>query len=1166
MADIKNQNTLYRFVSIRNPELSKKEQQEIRFVFHPDSKTGKFFDAVKNKLATKTNWEAMQAEAATFVGYTSEAELIKSNPVLFSLSDWLIRNKSTAQPDEILKKVRELDPLKFPITLDAELVLWENFFYQTITQKDFYVKEGVYQMLVLQNLLKQIKKLSVEKEILSIIIELADAQVVLPTQLFEEQNIITATPEAKLSSSGNELAVPSKEILEAQQSALAKLNIVDYRNTISELQKLSSKYQRDRQKSFVDANKAHQAIIRPILKTYQTEYNVLKREKCSTPRDTNYDPKDFCNLPDLEYPVLPELIFEYPKPTELKYLEDNLSKNAFYILSKTTDINKINTLDEAIKILEESSKKEHLIVLTNSSFSKKVMTIGNTAIFVEENVAKSAKDFNFNLCTKWVSSSDISPYMVVRVPDSTYSVISINYTMINYNGTKNIEGHSFSMTRNGNMITLSGLGNCNIYSDNNDQYFSLGFKGEIVFTNNVVMTFEVGKFDFDSTCSFGILKDKVIPNPTQNATTQSNFIPTGFGLRQLGIADYKKVVAEVCCYDAGEVAHIENVMAREIREKVTTKTHKSEITTTETTETETEKLTDSTSTSRFEMQSEIAKMLQEQKSFTAHADVQATYGVVSLDAGAAYASNTSKEESNRQAVTQAKELTQRAMERIVSRVKNEKTVKITDEFVEENKHGFDNTSSSENVSGVFRFINAIYKNQIFNYGKRLMYEFMIPEPSKLHYLGLQESAKNSNSILLDRPVDPRTLSYTDFTEINAGNYQLLASQYGAIVKQYPEVVKYISKTFSGAQANENEIYNNTVDIEIPNGYETKSAKIAMSCLNDNDYSQGHAFGLTVGNLNLCVQGLNYPISQSDLPDYNATFPDYALDLFKEKLSVSYSVLNYLSFNIGVTIKAEISQDAIVNWQKETFESIIQGYEAKLEAYNEQVSQAKNEGIQILDSNPLFYRQIEQLVLKKNCISYLIDDDNPSSKRKFGRNMYNNNPTFINTHINMTQDMDDYGSFAKFMEQAFEWNIMSYNFYPFYWGNNNDWDKLYKYESDDPTFRSFMQAGMARVIVTVKPGFEKAIMHYMALGQIWNGGQMPVLGSPLYLSIVDEIKEQEYVINETWETVVPTNLIALQNSGVAIDASGLPCGDDCKDHAGKGLIENKNTLGVPKPTV
>ena len=139
--------------------------------------------------------------------------------------------------------------------------------------------------------------------------------------------------------------------------------------------------------------------------------------------------------------------------------------------------------------------------------------------------------------------------------------------------------------------------------------------------------------------------------------------------------------------------------------------------------------------------------------------------------------------------------------------------------------------------------------------------------------------------------------------------------------------------------------------------------------------------------------------------------------------------------------------------------------------------------------------------------------------------------------------------------------MSYNFYPFYWGNSAEWKDLYQFETNDPTYRSFMQAGMARVVVTVKPGFESAVMHYMAFGQIWNGGQTPILGNPLYLSLVDELKEQEYYIEDIWETVVPTNLVALQESGVSIAGGGLPNADNCIEHKDVSILVNDKTLAV-----
>jgi hypothetical protein len=285
---------------------------------------------------------------------------------------------------------------------------------------------------------------------------------------------------------------------------------------------------------------------------------------------------------------------------------------------------------------------------------------------------------------------------------------------------------------------------------------------------------------------------------------------------------------------------------------------------------------------------------------------------------------------------------------------------------------------------------------------------------------------------------------------------------------------------------------------------------------------------------------------------NNTF--YPINNYSTEVPVNIGVIGYHQINITITVKCQLLDSAKAEWRTETFNTIIKAYDAKMQEYLSSLSdnQATRE------SNPGFYRQIEQLVLRKNCISYLMDES------KMGQGFYSfTDPTkedLANFRIDQNQDMDNYASMSKFMEQAFEWNLISYNFYPFYWGKREDWSELYQYECNDPLFRNFMQSGMARVVVTVKPGFENAVLHFMATGQIWNGGEIPVLGNPLYLSIVDEIKEQEYVVEETWETVVPTSLVALQSSGVAIDAGGLPCGTDCLDHAGNNFKVNDATLG------
>ncbi len=71
----------------------------------------------------------------------------------------------------------------------------------------------------------------------------------------------------------------------------------------------------------------------------------------------------------------------------------------------------------------------------------------------------------------------------------------------------------------------------------------------------------------------------------------------------------------------------------------------------------------------------------------------------------------------------------------------------------------------------------------------------------------------------------------------------------------------------------------------------------------------------------------------------------------------------------------------------------------------------------------------------------------------------------------------------------------------------------------------------------------------------------MIGDPLYKSIVDELKEQEYVVEETWETTLPTSLIGLQEKGVSITTVGLPCGDGC-DTGDSPFKQNDNELKPP----
>jgi hypothetical protein len=497
------------------------------------------------------------------------------------------------------------------------------------------------------------------------------------------------------------------------------------------------------------------------------------------------------------------------------------------------------------------------------------------------------------------------------------------------------------------------------------------------------------------------------------------------------------------------------------------------------------------------------------------------------------------------------------MERIVTKVKEERITKIIEEFEENNKHGFDNTKGDKHVVGVFRWVDKVYKNQILNYGKRLMFEFMVPEPAKLHLLGMTE---NKALTSLVKPIDPRKfedpigaqtlLKLKDYSFINENTVQYWAGVFNVELSPMPESTIYIGKSFSGiapevnGQGEWDEAIAKDIELKIPEDYKTVSASGLIHAPNEPNYG----WFLLVGGLKMNDLNGHQPISS-----------------FVNSLPISYSSLGFHALSGNVEAKCELLPSGLKKYQQETFKAIIDAYEEALVEYNQKLAEENALGIKIKGENPGFYRQIENMILRKNCISYIIDQ-NETAKRTYGKNMFKPlqagvERSFSNHEVNVGPALDDYAAFAKFIEQAFEWEIMSYNFYPYYWGVKKDWAQLYQYDNNDPLFRNFMQAGMARVIVTVRPGFEEAVNYYMQTGQIWNGGEVPVIEDKLFMSIVDELRQiPGKKEGKAWATRLPTSLTILQADSIGLKViKALPFDDDLSGFEDPSIVPHSDNL-------
>jgi hypothetical protein len=1202
--------TLFRFVSVRNPQLTDESGKDKRFIFRPavvknQAATINVFDAAVVQTGTSTKIQLLAAAAPAFklsAAYLNKEQAVETlvGATMYAFSIWLARNRDSFTNTELLAKVQAAGAV---LSLPMSTSLWNNLFYQVVTQESFYVKEAIIQVLtanhVIQNLDTDVQTRGIENNRAHV-----KSTLVLPKELFLEDTAATTGIGSNAATSVP--AVPKKNALSTRLcNKQVAFNASHYNEVYNQLKgkirQIEKLFQKEYQAAYTVAYQAYEEMIKPILDNYKAELEAervkwlntknKKNESNTTitveaePAATTVNPYDHPAI--LPEPNLPKFTFGYQNVIdylnvrltqgEIKQLNnlhiniDTINNNIGDISLPALPINlpiagvvKASMNADNIETIFENieaaiSKNNNAIIANTTTEVNGVLAIGGVSIPLSSNASRAATCENFAVNT--LALSDTSWFLNLMFESYDINIASAAYEVFDLTG--NLVQTDTSLYR------LSGSSYFIFIGQNPFQItpaVTNGFKlkGSFTLADGDVYNFDIttapdyysgidpitGLYNLTGN---GAMCKQTIPPPTGGgAGTNIVFKPSGFGVKQLGIADYKKVEQTVHCYVEGEVAHIENIMAREYREKSTRRLRRSENTTTTSKESEREHLNDTTSTDRFEMQNEVAKVMQDSKDFSANASVMGTAFGITASAGANYATHNSKEESTRAAVTQAKDITERAMDRVVSRVKQERIEKIVEEFEENNKHGFDNTKGDKHVVGVYRWVDKIYKNQIYNYGKRLMFEFMIPEPAKLHYLGMMASDNIANSNKIIKPTDPRKSSDVLMKMKNKDELTDTKAAYWAGVfnvdldNKLDETIKIsfsLSDTRQGVDKEGHGVgiwgggYHNN-DFKIPDEYEAVHVHGTMNVQRGNSipavqiYPYHHAYICGI----LVSSGYNISSTIVDLP----------LNNIRKNLSISSLTWDTKVISCSLTATCNLTNETKQVWQQKAFKAIIDAYQKAKDRYEDEMAQQAAKAGNIIGTNPGFYREIENMILRKNCISYLIDQTT-GAKLTYGKQMFKElgKDVFKDYEVEVTKDLDNYTAFAKFLEQAFEWNIMSYYFYPFYWGAKDDWGKLYQYDNNDPIFRSFMQSGLARVVVTVRPGFEDAVRFYMQTGLVWNGGEVPVIDDPLHLSIVDELKEPAgKPEGKAWATRIPTSLTILQADSIGLKVEkALPCNCD-----------------------
>lgn len=572
--------------------------------------------------------------------------------------------------------------------------------------------------------------------------------------------------------------------------------------------------------------------------------------------------------------------------------------------------------------------------------------------------------------------------------------------------------------------------------------------------------------------------------------------PTSFSnIKPLGIGDLYLVRTHLARYEPGEVASLENMLAGE---KLTHTTRQfSEFETTETSDSEQTSL------------SSLAQATAEQSSGkTTVQAVGAGRGPLTSDGPQSFSMSVtdqvSSSSSNRNRKTSA-------LRRLLH---NEETM----------EHVFDNTAGADVQFGVYQWLDKVYQAQVFNYGARLLYDIIVPEPAAL----LREALARPRG---QGPLPPRPAKFSvPADKLSLLNWSYYASGHQASgVEAPPQAEIVVAENFGGKAPDpfSAELNANTYEAgecrttRIPKGYKATRYRLVAFA---SGWTPG-ALRAIIGSKTVVIDGTwGGKVFSGKLDDEVEMLP---VGLIADGDGQSPGIA---TLAIGIEIICEPTAETISAWQTRTHGLILAANQRRFADYEERVANRDASARLQLHGLPAQRKAaIIQAEIKRTALAVLTNQNfstfNATSVDSFG---------FPFPVAAATTALSAY---IRFFEQAVEWEHIEYACFPYFWGSRASWISKILDAEANPQFSAFLASGAARVVLPIRPGYQAAFERFLNTGKTPTTDELLDVGGPLWVSLVSQLKHQgadddsEVAVGDPWEFRLSSDLVRARRDGL-----------------------------------
>lgn len=582
-----------------------------------------------------------------------------------------------------------------------------------------------------------------------------------------------------------------------------------------------------------------------------------------------------------------------------------------------------------------------------------------------------------------------------------------------------------------------------------------------------------------------------------------------------GIVDLLVVREHVLRYEPGEIAFVENVAAGEAFKRETVRKNATLNSTLASTLSSSQTERDRQTSDRFNLQQQAQNTANQ--STSAGVSSSAAYGPL-VDSASSSSLSTAAASGFGQ------EITNRAVNKLITSRQTDVFLQTTSEFDETVDHGFDNTKTGALAEiVVYQWLDKIIQAKVFTYGKRALYDFIVPEPAV--FLAYSRASWQPELAKLQKPTPYDLEASTLSTSPTSGYfYQTWAAGYGASnVQPPPEPTITIARAYgdkgTDPQANDGKFLFNGVaakeNIAIPAGYQAVKAVVAYDWI---DGAPNRAIDVVVGDTYFSYDD---PITVRNLPRNEVG-----------QIAVNVSVKNAGVFTVNLEIICTPTEQAMAQWKARTHDTILQASRDREAEYEDQLRkltagiQIKYAGQSTEEKQTLIRNELE-----KACVTIL------SNQHFNALNAIEYSPTGpTGTPQLFLPNVDSVGRYIRFFEQAFEWDQMLYKYLPYFWGRKKYWNDRLQLDDVDSDFAAFLRAGAARITVPVRKGYDAIVASFMLNGTIPSTADLLAVTTGLYVPFYVELMGTDGAPDAAvsygdppleWELRVPTTLVKVR---------------------------------------